>query len=62
MATTQLKKANRENLTLRMDKDLQKSLKIQAIEECRSLSDLVEDALIRYFQELEGQETDSLSK
>ena len=46
-------KAERENFTIRMKPKLKKALKIQAIEENRDPSDLIEDAVLRYLQTLE---------
>ncbi|MFM7450078.1 MAG: ribbon-helix-helix protein, CopG family [Leptolyngbyaceae cyanobacterium] len=41
-------KSTRENLTIRMDPKLKKTLKHRAVEEDRDLSDLLEDAAHLY--------------
>ncbi len=52
MKTVTPPKAARENFTIRMEPNLKKALKIQAIEEKRDSSDLIEDALKLYFNQL----------
>ena len=46
-------KSSRENLTIRMHPDLRDRAKIQAIQEQRSLSDLIEEALENLLNTLE---------
>ncbi len=46
-------KSGRENLTIRMYPDLRDRAKIQAIQEQRSLSDLIEEALETLLNTLE---------
>lgn len=48
-----MSKSTRANLTLRMTPSLQEQLKIKAIQERRSLSDLLEEAALRYLQSTE---------
>ncbi len=48
-----MQKATRENLTLRMAPSLQKRLKIQAIEERRSMSDVLEELALAYLNSVE---------
>ncbi|MCY7392859.1 MAG: hypothetical protein LH647_15640 [Leptolyngbyaceae cyanobacterium CAN_BIN12] len=45
-------KASRENFTIRMEPSLKQALKIRAIQENRVSSDLIEDALKLYFNQL----------
>ena len=45
-------KSSRENFTIRMEPKLKKALKIQAIEENRDSSDLIDEAVRLYLQNL----------
>ena len=45
-------KSSRENFTIRMEPKLKKALKIQAIEENRDSSDLIDEAVRFYLQNL----------
>ena len=45
-------KSSRENFTIRMEPKLKKALKIQAIEENRDSSDLIDEAVRLYLQKL----------
>lgn len=41
-------KTNRKNVTIRLDPSIAESIKIQAIKEGRSVSDIIEDLLRKY--------------
>lgn len=45
-------KSTRENFTIRMEPTLKQTLKIQAIQEKRDSSDLIEDAVRLYLSQL----------
>jgi predicted HicB family RNase H-like nuclease len=45
-------KSSRRNTTIRMNPEIKETLQIQAIREKRDLSDLIEDAIQLYLQQL----------
>ena len=46
-----MNKTTRKNVTIRLNPDIAESIKIQAIKEKRSVSDIIEDLLRKYLDE-----------